>query len=81
MHTFIAISQIEIRAKAIGLTLSEIAAKAGVSASTPLRQAKNKGQGGWLSTNEKLVNALVAEEQRVREHLAAIEPVSKGAAA
>ena len=69
MHTIVAISEIEFRAKAIGLTLSELAVKAIVSPSTVLRLADGKTQAGWISTNEKLVTALKAEEQRVREHL------------
>ena len=69
-----AIDQIQSRAVAIGLTLTELAAKAGVSASTPLRQSRGKTRGGWLETNKKLVAALLAEEQRVREHLAKVDP-------
>ena len=79
MHTIVAISEIKNRAEAIGLTLTQIAAKAGVAPSTPLRLAKGKTQAGWISTNKKLVDALVAEEERVRVHLAALS--DKGAAA
>lgn len=81
MHTIVAISEIKDRAEAIGLTLSQIAARAGLAPSTPLRLARGKTQAGWISTNEKLVKALVAEEQRVREHLAGITAPEKGAAA
>lgn len=69
MHTSIAISEIKIRAEALRLTLSELAVKAGVAPSTALRLANGSGQGGWVSTNQKLVAALEAEEQRVRDHL------------
>jgi transcriptional regulator with XRE-family HTH domain len=62
MHTIVAISEIKDRAEAIGLTLSQIAARAGLAPSTALRIAKGKTQAGWISTNEKLVTALTAEE-------------------
>lgn len=81
MHTIVAISEIKVRAEAIGLTLSQIAAKAGLAPSTPLRIAKGKTQAGWISTNKKLVDALVAEEDRVRAHLAALPAHDSGAAA
>lgn len=76
MHTFIAISEIKVRAEALRLTLSELAVKAGVAPSTVLRLAAGGGQGGWLSTNEKLVSALEAEEQRVRDHLNKLKEAS-----
>lgn len=72
MHTIMAISEIKQRSEALGLTLSELAARAGIAPSTALRIAKGKTQAGWISTNEKLVNALTAEERRVRDHLATI---------
>lgn len=81
MHTIVAISEIKQRAEALGLSLSQLAARAGMAPSTALRLAKGKTQAGWISTNEKLVNALIAEETRVREHLAGIEHREKGAAA
>jgi transcriptional regulator with XRE-family HTH domain len=73
MHTIVAISEIKQRAEAIGSNLSQIAADAGLSPSTALRIAKGKTQAGWISTNEKLVRALVAREARVREHLKGLE--------
>jgi transcriptional regulator with XRE-family HTH domain len=72
MHTILAISEIKDRAEAIGLTLSEIANKAGIAPSTALRMASGKTQGGWISTNKRLAAALVAEEERVRAHLAQV---------
>lgn len=72
MQNIVAIGEIKDRAEAIGLTLSQLAADAGLSPSTALRLAKGKTQHGWITTNEKLVKALVAREQRVREHLATV---------
>lgn len=79
MHTIVAISEIKQRAEALGLTLSQLAARAGLAPSTALRLAKGKTQAGWISTNEKLVAALTAEEERVRAHLAGL-PVKEAAA-
>lgn len=81
MHTFIAIGEIKVRAEQIRLTLSELAVKAGLAPSTVLRLAEGKTRDGWVSTNKKLVAALEAEEQRVREHLAKVETKSGEAAA
>lgn len=72
MHTIVAISEIKARAEAIGSNLSQVAADAGLSPSTAWRLSNGKTQGGWISTNQKLVSALVAREQRVREHLAGL---------
>lgn len=82
MHTIVAISEIKVRAEALGLTLSELAGKAGVSPSTVLRLAAGHTQAGWISTNEKLVGALEGEERRVRDHLAKLsgQPVGDAAA-
>jgi DNA-binding MurR/RpiR family transcriptional regulator len=76
MHTFIAISEIKVRAEALRLSLSELAVKAGVAPSTVLRLAAGTGHGGWMSTNQKLVSALEAEEQRVRDHLQRLKEAS-----
>lgn len=73
MHTFIAIGEIKVRAEAIGLTISGLAAKAGLSPSTAQRLAKGHTQAGWISTNQKLVAALEGEEQRIRDHLARLQ--------
>ncbi|WP_407155201.1 hypothetical protein [Bradyrhizobium sp. STM 3557] len=70
-----------MRAEAIGLSLSQLAHRAGLSPSTALRIAKGKTQAGWISTNEKLVTALTREEQRVRDHLAKVSPPANGEAA
>jgi DNA-binding MurR/RpiR family transcriptional regulator len=72
MHTIVAIGEIKERAEAIGSTLSQIAADAGLSPSTALRLAKGKTQHGWITTNMKLVKALVAREAKVRAHLAQV---------
>lgn len=74
MHINTVICQIKERAEAIGSTLSQIAADAGVSPSTATRLASGKTQHGWHTTIEKLGRALVAREQRVREHLAKVPP-------
>lgn len=72
MHTILAISEIKQRAEAIGSNLSQLAGDAGLSPSTALRLAKGKTQHGWITTNEKLVKALVAREERMRAHLAGV---------
>jgi transcriptional regulator with XRE-family HTH domain len=81
MHTIVAISEIKTRAEAIGLTLTHVATKAGMAPSTAWRIAKGKTQAGWISTNKKLVDALITEEARVRDHLAGIAAPSKEDAA
>jgi hypothetical protein len=43
--------------------------------------ASGKTQGGWISTNKRLVAALIAEEERVRAHLAQVPRPEKGEAA
>lgn len=73
MHTFVAIDQIKERAAALRMSLSELAVKAGIAPSTVLRLANGDTQAGWIPTREKLVTALEAEEQRVREHLAKVQ--------
>lgn len=79
MQTFIDIDQIQSRAEAIGSSLSEIAVEAGLSPSTALRIAKRKTASGWHSTREKLAHALVAKEERMREHLATLAAETKAA--
>lgn len=73
MHKIIAISEIKQRAEAIGLSVSALAVKAGISPSTVTRQAVGITQNGWIPTNQKLVLALEAEEERVRTHLRNLE--------
>jgi transcriptional regulator with XRE-family HTH domain len=69
MQTILAITEIRFRAQAIGVSISELSKKAGLSPSTALRLASGRTQTGWVSTRQKLVDALTAEEARVRDHL------------
>jgi DNA-binding MurR/RpiR family transcriptional regulator len=69
MQTLLAITEIQTRAQAIGVSISELSKKAGLSPSTALRLVNGRTQTGWVSTRQKLVKALTEEEARVRDHL------------
>ncbi len=72
------IDAIEARAQRIGLSMTALAKKANVAASTIFR---NRGSAdNKLSTLEKLNAALVAEERRVLAHLLCLHPQNEAAA-
>jgi hypothetical protein len=81
MHKFLAISEIKTRAEAIGSNLSQLAADAGLAHSTVWRLSNGKTRYGWTTTNQKLVDALIAREQRQREHLATLPAIEREDAA
>lgn len=68
MQHYVAIDQIEARAKAINVSLRDIALAAGLHPSTAYR-ASQGNQDNRRSTERKLSEALVAKEREILKHL------------